>query len=288
MNRAILILFLLGFSILGWAQVGINTNTPQQTLDVAGASSEVRVDGLNTTNNATNLGTGSTTRVYADADGDLTLANNGVAGFELLVDSENYLEDVQTPRNRVTQVGTALGYDITAYPADFASAQFTLTKNAIIEVNYSVSWSIYKTLTPSANNRIGDGDARVIQTGVYFREVTDPTDPYDGPAVINDVDGVPINGGPWCIDMNASATTCLETGGILALNGQFYNNKDSDDGAYRDLRNAGSDYVKLGPGTYVALFVCRVYVGDVGGTGAVKLYLGPDDDELQIIAHYYD
>lgn len=287
-KRILLILIILGIGSNAWSQVGIHTNSPEQTLHIAGATSELRVDGLNATNHISNLGTGATTRVYANADGDLTLSNNNASVIEILVDSENYLEDVETARNRVTQVGTALGYDVTAYPNDFASAQFTLTQNAIIEINYSVSWSIYKTWTPSANNRIADGDARAIQTGIYFREVTDPSDPYDGPAIINDVDGNPINGGPWCIDMNASATTCLENGGILALNGQFYTNKDSDDGAYYGFRNNGSDYVKLGPGTYVALFVCRVYVGDVGGTGAVKLYLGPANDELQIIAHYYN
>ncbi|MEP2937053.1 MAG: hypothetical protein ABJM06_01595 [Gilvibacter sp.] len=271
-----------------YAQVGIHTNNPQQTLHVAGATSDVRIDGLNDTNNNKNLGSGSTTRVFADSNGDLVLDNTGAGGLQILVDSENYLNDEETPRNRVAQVGTALGYDTVAYPTDFAGDQFTLTGNAIVEVNYSVSWTIYKTRTPAADNRIKDGEARLIQTGVYFREVTDPTDPYDGPAVINDVDGNPINGGPWCIDMNSSATTCLEMGGLLALNGQFYSNFDKDDGAYRGFKNTGTDYVKLGPGTYVTMFVVRVYVGAVTGTGAVKLYLGPDADELQIIAHYYE
>lgn len=278
---------MLLYCLTGLAQVGIYTNDPQQTLHLSGTTSEVRIDGLNTTNNSTNLGAGSTTRVYADANGDLTLDTNGTAGLQILVDSENYLVDEENPRNRVSQVGTTLGYDLAAYPTDFAGDQFTLTGNAIVEINYSVSWSIYKTRTPAADNRIKDGEARIVQTGIYFREVTDPTDPYDGPAVINDLDGNPINGGPWCIDMNASATTCLETGGLLALNGQFYTNTDADDGAYRDFRNTGTDYVKLGPGTYVALFVVRVYVGSVAGTGAIKMFLGPDEDELQIIAHYY-
>lgn len=291
MKQAIIILFVLTGTAIGWAQTGINTNSPQQTLHVAGASADVRVDGLNSTNNATNLGTGSTTRVYADADGDLTLDANGTTGINLLIDSENYLNDEETPRNRVNQVGTAFGYDAVGYPTDFDSAKFTLTKNAIVEVNYSVSWSIYKTRTPSADNRIQDGEARIVQTGIYFRKVTDPTDPYDGPAIIYELDdptGTPINGGPWCIEMNASGTTCLEYGGLLALNGQFYTNLDKDDGAYREFKNTGSDYVRLGPGTYVALFVGRVYVGNVSSVGAIKAFLGPDNDELQIIAHYYN
>jgi hypothetical protein len=291
MKRIILVLisFLLTPICLG--QTGINTNNPQQTLHVAGANSEVRVDGLNSTNNATNLGTGSTTRVYANSSGDLVLDQTGFSGINLLVDSENYLRDEENPRSQINQVGTAFGYENVGYPADFDASKFTLTANAIIEINYSVSWSIYKTRTPAADNRIQDNEARIVQTGVYFRRVTDPTDPYDGPPIIyelDDVTGNPINGGPWCIDMNASGTTCLEYGGLVALNGQVYTNGDKDDGAYRKFKNTGTDYVKLGPGTYVALFVGRVYVGNVSGVGAIKAFLGSDKDELQIIAHYYE
>ncbi|MDC7998431.1 hypothetical protein [Gilvibacter sediminis] len=273
------------------AQVGINTNDPQQTLDIGGAAATVMIDGLNSTNNTTNLGAGLTTRVYVDSNGDLVLDDDGKVGLELLVDAENYLVDAETSDNRINQVGTAFGYELAGEPNDFASAQFTLTNNAIVEVNYSVSWSIYKTRTPAADNRIQDGQARIIQTGVYFRRVTDPTDPYAGPAITYELDdptGTPINGGPWCISMNSSGTTCLEYGGLLALNGQFYTNTDQDDGAYRNFKNTGSDYVRLGPGTYVALFVGRVYVGDVASVGAIKAFLGSDNDELQIIAHYYE
>lgn len=276
-----------------FGQTGINTNNPHQTLDVAGASATVRLDGLNATNNTTNLGTGSTTRVYANANGDLTLDVNGSSSINMLVDSENYLVDEESPNNRINQVGTAFGYEAVGYPNDFTAAKFTLTKNAIVEINYSVSWSIYKTRTPAADNRIADGEARIVQTGVYFRKITDPTstDPYNGDPVIYELDDPsepPINGGPWCIDMNASGTSCLETGGLLALHGQFYTNFDKDDGAYRKFKNTGSDYVKLGPGTYVALFVGRVYVGNVASVGAIKAFLGSDNDELQIIAHYYN
>ncbi len=291
MKRLIYIFSALFVAVNATAQVGINTTDPQQTLDVGGSSATVRVDGLNSTNNPTNLGTGLTTRVYVDANGDLVLDDDGKVGLQLLVDSENYLEDAETPDSRINQVGTAFGYETAGNPTDFAASTFTLTKNAIVEINYSVSWSIYKTRTPAADNRIQDGEARIIQTGVYFRRVTDPTDPYAGPAITYELDdptGTPINGGPWCINMNSSGTTCLETGGLLALNGQFYTNSDQDDGAYRNFKNTGSDYVRLGPGTYVALFVGRVYVGNVASVGAIKAYLGSDNDELQIVAHYYE
>ena len=266
-------------------QVGINTTNPQEKVHVAGTTANVRVEGLNSTNNANNLGSNSTTRVYVDGDGDLVLGG-ATDTVELLVDTENYLDDVENPTSLVNQTGTAFGYEIAGNPIDFTNHQFTLTKNAIVEVNYAISYSLYKT--SGASGRIDDEHARIVQTALYFREVTDPTDPYDGPAVINDVDGVPINGGPWCIDVNASGTVCLETGGLIALNGQFYANGDSRNGEYENMWNTGTDYVKLPPGTYVALFAGQLAVGDVSGTGAVKMYLGPGKDELQIIAHYYD
>ncbi len=284
MNRTILILIIL-FNSAVYAQVGINTTNPQQQLHLAGSSTNVRVDGLDSMNNFQNLGAQSSTRVYVDADGDLTLGTSANT-VEMLVDTDNYLQDVENPTSLVNQTGTAFGYEIAGNPTNFSAHQFTLTKNAIVEVNYSVSFSLYKT--SGANGRIDDGHARIVQTAVYFRQVTDPTDPYAGPAVINDVDGNPINGGPWCIDVNASGTVCLETGGLIALNGQFYVNTDNSNGEYRGMWNTGTDYVKLPPGTYIALFAGQLAVGDVSGTGAVKMYLGSGKDELQIIAYYYE
>lgn len=281
--RVLFLGILITQSLIG--QVGINTTNPQQTLHVADATANARLEGLNTANNNDNLGAQSTTRVYIDADGDLVLGG-AAEKVEILVDTENYLADVEDPTSLVNQTGNAFGYEIAGNPIDFTNHQFTLTKNAIVEVNYSVSFSLYKT--SGTSGRIDDRHARIVQTGLYFRQVTDPTDPYAGPAVINDVDGVPINGGPWCIDVNASGTVCQETGGLLALNGQFYVNSDSRNGEYRDMWNTGTDYVKLPPGTYVALFAGQLAVGNVSGTGAVKMYLGSGKDELQIIAHYYD
>ncbi|MBT8262699.1 MAG: hypothetical protein KJO05_07745 [Bacteroidia bacterium] len=275
----ILLLFVSG-SIDMTSQVGINTTNPQEELHVAGATANARVDGLNATNNAENLGAGLTTRVYVDADGDLVLGDSG-STIEILVDSENYLEDVENSTNIINQVGTSIGYNTAGTPANIPAATFTLTKNAILEINYSVSYSVYKTSNP--NGRIDDRHARIVQTALFFRQNT-----IAGPAVVNDVDGNPINGGPWCIDVNPAGTVCLETGGMIGLNGQFYTNGNGSRGAYQNFRNTGTDYVKLGPGTYVAMFAGQLAVGNVGGTGAVKMYLGSGDDDLQIIAYYYE
>ena len=279
----VVFLIMIFCSSMSFAQVGINTTNPEKDLHIAGASSNIRVDGLNDTNNVNNLGSGSTTRVYTNSNGDLTLALPTEKTFEILVDTENYLNDAETSSSRIVQTGNAFGYNIAGNLANFPGDSFTLTQNAILEVNYSLSFSLYKS-----TSRISDQHARVIQTALYFRLVTDPTDEYAGAAVVNDVDGNPINGGPWCIDLNASGTVCLETGGLIALNGQFYANSDGANGDFQEYKNSGTDYVKLGPGTYVALFAAQLAVGNTGGTGSVFMYLGSGKDDLQIIAHYYN
>lgn len=275
------ILYIGVFMAFGFchSQVGINTSNPQQAVHVAGAIETVRIDGLSAANNIDNLGAGSTTRVFVDDNGDLVLGKQ-VDNIEILFDSENYLVDGISPTTLINQTGNAFGYTTAGIPIGGTATSFTLTQNAIVEINYSVSWSVYKTA--NANGRIDDEHARIVQTGVYFRENN-----YLGAAVVNDVDGVPINSGPWCIDVNASGTVCQELGGLLAINGQFYNNGDSRNGEYENFHNTGSDYVKLGPGTYTAMFAAQLAVGDTSGTGAVKMYLGTGNDDIQIIAHYY-
>lgn len=276
----ITLLACLGFT-LAYGQVGINTNDPEQTLHVAGTTSNVRVDGLNATNNSENVGSSGTTRVFADANGDLVLGSAG-QNVQMLVDTDNYLEDVENSDNIILQTGGGFGYNPAGIPVGGTGASFTLTGNAIVQINYSVSWSIYKT-SASPSKRISDERARIVQTGVYLRQNN-----YLGAAVINDVDGVPINGGPWCIDINSAGTVCSEVGGLLGLNGQFYNNSNTKNGAYQNFHNTGSDYVKLGPGTYTVMFAGQLAVGDTSMTGAVRMYLGAGNDELQVIAYYYE
>jgi len=280
MLKKIQLILVLLFSIIVNGQIGIKTTKPQQTIHIAGETETVRVDGLSETNNVNNIGNGATSRVHIDAKGDMVLGT-ATENIEILIDYENYLEDVEDSTTLVNQTSNTLGYFTAGTPIDGMAASFTLTKNAIVEVNYSVSWSVYKNTSPTG--RIADEHARIVQTGLYFRY-----NDYLGSAVINDVDGNPINGGAYCIDVNSSGTVCQETGGLLAINSQFYNNGDAKNGEYRDFHNTGSDYVKLGPGTYCVMFAAQLAVGDTGGTGDVKMYLGSGNDDLQVIAHYYN
>jgi hypothetical protein len=181
-----------------------------------------------------------------------------------------------------------MGYTPTASPINWPTQVFNLADTAVVEVNYSVSWNIYNEINQE-RKRIDDNRARVIHTGLYFMEITD----FNGPTpyrpgnipVINDADGNPINGGPWCI-RPVSENNCTDYAGLVALNGQYYTNSDPERGDFVAHRTNGSDYVKLPPGDYLALFAVKLEVESTNGNGAAKLWVGRFKDELQIRVYY--
>ena len=256
-----------------FAQVGIKTNTPQQGVHVAGGSSSVKIDGLSYPYNPNNLGPGNVSRVFVNADGDLVLSS-AQNNLEVLFSTENYLADNPSPSwNLVTQHGYGDGFTFAGSPRDIPNSTFTLLKPAILEINYAVSWHIEK----NATTRISDGHARVVQTLLYFRKNN-----YTGAIVTTDLEGNLI-GGNFEIDGSTSSI-----GGGLGISGTYYTNNDSSIGETDNFQITGTDYVKLPPGTYCPMFSAQLAVADASSSGAMKLYLGSGNDEVQIIAHYYD
>lgn len=265
-------------SLLSNAQVGVNTNTPLEEVHVAGPTSNIRIDGLNFPNNPSNMGVGSSSRVFVDAEGDLVLGTE-TSDVEVLFNPDNYLEDPETTggfnANVINQTGTGSGYTTAGWPRvpGPGNSSFTLTRNAIIEINYSVSWNLEKS-----NQPVDDHHARVIQTFLYLIKEDAP-----GAGLVQfDIDGNPVSGDPTFTYP-------------LGINGQFYTNGDdganpggTQGGAYTNFHNTGTDYVKLGPGRYRPMFAAQCAVGDTGGTGAVQMFLGTGNDEVQVVAHYYN
>jgi len=282
--------FILGLFLSTYcsAQVGINTTNPSELLHIAGSTENVRIEGLNAQNNSNNLGPESTSRVYVNNLGNLVLGDWDDSA-PIFIDSGDYLKNEETPVNMVVQTGTGLGYSPIAEPTDWLGAVFTLTQNAILEVSYTVSWSIYDAISLE-KKRLYDNRARVIHTGIYFINVNDMIGPYrpTNTPVIYDADGNYINGQPWCINPTSSESNCNSWAGLIGLNGQFYSNSNGEIGEFQNLQTNGSDYVKLPPGTYAALFACKLEVESTTGNGAAKLWLGSGQDELQIRVYYYD
>lgn len=249
--------------MLCFAQVGINTVAPAQGVHVAGAASTVKIEGLNSPNNVKNFGGANSSRVFVNASGDLVLGDV-TNNIQVLMDVENYLDDAQdtggADANDVLQTGEGVGYTTVGWPrlTGPGLSTFTLTRPAIVEINYSLSWGNIE----KSGGRLGDGYARIVQCFMYLKS--------GGPAgadVINDMDGQPI--------------------GLLGPSGQFYTNYSYTRGEREGFHNTGTDYVKLPAGTYCPMFKAQLAVSDTGGTGAVKMYWGVGNDEVQIIAHYY-
>ena len=235
---------------------------------------------MNLTNNTLNLGNKENTRVFVNTDGDLVLGN-GSTDIEVLFNPANYLEDPLdtggADSNQINQTGVGAGYDEGGWPRQIGPglSTFTLTRNAIVEINYSLSYEIYKS-----GIGISDNHARTVQFYVYLRR--------NGPANVNpgdanlvrfDVDGNPIN--------------FAGNDGALGYSGQFYTNGNSNgasglEGFDRKFYATGHDYVKLGPGTYTPMFAGVMFVANTAGTGAVKMQIGGGDDEIVVVAHYYN
>lgn len=258
-----------------FAQVGVNTTTPAEELHVAGPTSIIRVEGLNETNNPLNLGDRQNSRVYVDADGDLVLADTP-ADIGILFNPYNYLADPLdnggSDTNQVLQTGAGSGYDEVGWPREIGpgTSTFTLTEPAIVEVNYSLTYNLYK----NNSSNIDDPNARTAQFYIYFRRGS-----HTGPIVTTDYDGDPINfaGHP----------------GALAYSGNFYTNGQTNGASGREgfdkvFYATGHDYVKLPPGTYSPMFAATLFVANTNGAGSAKMQIGPGDDEVIIVAHYYN
>lgn len=267
--------FLFTFSSLfALSQVGINNTNPQEELHVSGTTSTIRVEGLNQTNNPLNLGPNENTRVYVNTNGDLVL-NSAPTNIEVLFNPDNYLADPLdtggADSNQINQTGVGSGYSEAGWPRQTGPglSTFTLTRPAIVEINYAISYEIYKSGIP-----IDDHHARTAQFYVYLRQ--------GGPAgaiVANDYDGVPLN---------FAGNT-----GALGYSGNFYTNGSSSgagggEGFDKKFYATGHDYVKLGPGTYTPMFAGILFVANTAGTGAVKMQIGGGQDEIVVIAHYYN
>lgn len=263
------------FMAFSQGSVGINNTNPQEELHISGANSTIRIEGLNEDNNVNNLGESSTSKVFVDKRGDLVLGEM-TDNVQLIFDSANYLKDPQNPTSLILQTGEGSGLSQAGIPTLGLAASFTLTAPAVVEINYSVSWNLVKNANP--NSRIDDFRARVVQTGVYFRR-----DNYLGSPVLNDYFGNPINGGLLCI-----TSDCSQVAGMIGINGHIYNNNNIREGEWQGFRNSASDYVVLGPGTYTPMFAAQLEVGDTNATGAIKMYLGVENDEVQVIAHYFN
>lgn len=156
MKKYILLLFCFPL----FAQVGIGTTNPQETLHLGGTTSTIRIDGLNTANNV--LNNGVSTNVVVDAQGNLKLSNNS-SNVSILVDSNDII---------TTNIGLN-----TPTGALISSTIYTTTINIafprLVNIKSSVSADFYKN---NAYVPLNDGNARIIGSSLIVNGIVKDKD----------------------------------------------------------------------------------------------------------------
>ena len=155
MNKFYLLLIIC-FSTSVYAQVGLGTVAPQEDLHVAGTDSEIRIEGLNTTNNPSyNLGGANLYNVMVDDTGTLRL--NPQSG---LVSSDS---NIPSPIGLQTTSLSDLNSNA-LYQKDF-----TLQKRALVVISYYIATE-FKSYDGLSN--INDGRVKVAQNYFYLGDGT--------------------------------------------------------------------------------------------------------------------
>ncbi|WP_313806149.1 hypothetical protein [Flavobacterium sp.] len=138
--------------------VGIGTSNPQQKLDLDKSVGTLRVESLDKDNNPYNGGNlqpTATYPLYVDSNGFLTLNMQPFANS----DGTDAYDNTAIPTSTIK---------LTAADADgknetnFFTYTITVTRNAILEVKYSLSFEVFQTDAPLT--MIRDGGARRVST----------------------------------------------------------------------------------------------------------------------------
>jgi len=154
MNYALIFaLFCLPF--YGQTGVGVNEDNPQQALHLGSPTGTLRVDGLNSTNNPYNGGTGKTYPLYVNSNGDLTLQ---LATFQ---NSDG--SDALTSSTPLITTNLTMLAGVGSSTQNIVILPYTITVNraSVLEIKYNISFNVYST---AALTKIKDIYARRIST----------------------------------------------------------------------------------------------------------------------------
>lgn len=142
MKHTIYLLIFCLTSTICFSQVGIGTVNPLQELHIAGASSVIRIESLNASNNAYNDGI-KLAPVFVDGKGDLVLGSgtgpNGVMPLNFLIDVPNFIPD--HPHGYVGTGSVVNNADLVASTvADtIVTISVNVPQDAILEIKYGIT-----------------------------------------------------------------------------------------------------------------------------------------------------
>jgi hypothetical protein len=128
--------------------VGIKNNAPKKELHIAGNNSTIRIDGLNTTNNANNIAA-DPVPVYLNNDGDLVTQPSLVQSF-MPLNLDNFL-------GTGGFIGSTTG---AAVMSELNSSTVTLTQPSLVHYTYQFS----VTVTRENGTALTDGASRLFRS----------------------------------------------------------------------------------------------------------------------------
>lgn len=140
--------------------VGIGTTNPQQKLHLGNSVGTLRVESLDKDNNPANGGNITPTATYP-----LYVDSNGILSLKLATlansDGSDAIDHTTIPTSTIRMTtGDADG----KVEATFFTYTINVTRAAILEVKYSVSFEVYQSEVAGTLTMIRDGGARRVST----------------------------------------------------------------------------------------------------------------------------
>ncbi|UOK43248.1 MULTISPECIES: hypothetical protein [Flavobacterium] len=165
---------LLFVSASFYAQVGIGTANPQKDLHIAGTTSTIRIEKLNSANNPVLNNGVKLAPLYVDKDGELTLypsnylssagTPGGIVPLNFLINVGNFIPDGPNYN------GVVLNNDLTTTTAftELISVPFNSPQNALIEVKYGITVVVSDVdmIATPAGSPLDDKSTRTFE--VYY------------------------------------------------------------------------------------------------------------------------
>lgn len=235
-----------------FSQVGIGTSNPQKDLHIAGPSSTIRIESLNSTNEPLLNVPPKLAPVYVTGDGDLTLnppgftTGGGVGTNEPL----NFLISIPNfVPNGPHGDGTVVANDNTVTTAtnQIVSVPFSSPQEALVEVRYAMTIDLSDMLLPApAASVFSDVSARTVRCYFY-------------------------------IDLNSNGLDATELSKKFGLHGEAYTSYDQGSVGYAFIHGVG--FGNIPPGNHSLVFFGETtdgtnlftYVGFGGSSDYLKI-----------------